>query len=329
MAGKKMLVIVLALALGLINGCAKREPGKEKAALNITEAYHSVLNMPVYIAIEAGFFQKEGLAVHLTTAWSQEKAFQQLVSGSSPLVLGSPESLFYHLQQGNKVPLTYLAQTACQSGYYLVARPGEKPFSWQDLKGKTVIGSQGGELQQVIFEYLLKKNDLRPHLDVHLIQNLPGELSLGAFQAGTGHFLIAAEPAAARAEKEYSCRAVATLDVLPGPLVTGTVMTTLDYFEKNRETCARFVRAIDLALKWLNEHTPEDIVAASQKAFSQEDEKVLLRAVSRYKTLGLWPLSTAIHREGLDNLQDIMLERKELNEKIPVDSLLIYLGGAW
>jgi len=320
------LAFVLSLAGGCSTGFDERGYNDRDYALHVAESRHSLLNLPVYLALEAGFFREEGLAVGITAARSPEKALRQLLSGSAQLALLSPEAPLYHFQQGNKPPVVYLAQTSRQIGHYLVARDGGSPFSWQALKGKVVIGAPAGDVQQVVFEYLLKKNSLRPHLDIHLIQNLPGELSLGAFQAGTGHFLLAAEPTAAKAEIEHGFRAVASLDALAGPLVTGTVITNHDFYEKERDACARFVRAVDLALQWLDDRSPEEIVSVIKKEFPQEDEKVLLRAVSRYKNLGLWPVSAAVDREGLDNLQSIMLERKELNERIDVDKLIAPTG---
>ena len=183
---KKLLAVFLSITIFFAMVSCDREQQEQEplVQLKATESYRTLLYMPFYVSLSQGFFAERGIDVTLETAWSQETAFSNLVTGNTAVYLGGPEMAFYHFQQGNKVPLSLLSQVSCSSGCYLLARPADKPFSWQDLKGKTVLGYKDGEIPQILFDYLLKKNNLRPLLDVHIIQNLPYELRTGAFLAG-------------------------------------------------------------------------------------------------------------------------------------------------
>jgi len=328
------IIVLICLVLSssiLFTGCRPdtkqrggSKPGKEKSPayeVMVTQVTHSLMSMPLYIAAEKGFFDKEGLQVEVQTTWSRDKAVEDLLNKKAHILLDYPETLLYLVQQGSS-DIVCFAQTAAATGCFLVARENKKPFAWQDLKGKIVIGYKGGELPEIIFEYILKSNNLRPQHNIHIIQNLAYQAFQGVFQAGTGHYILAAEPTASKMEKEDGSIVVASIEASSGPLVTATCITTRDYLKSHREACLKFTRALCQGLKWLDENSPEEIVAAAKKYFPAENEPVLLRAVSRYKTLGCWSSSPLVDRDGLNRLQEIMLKESELNNPIPPDALI-------
>jgi NitT/TauT family transport system substrate-binding protein len=313
----KVVLFSFILLIVIFPACSKEgtvpERNTELTELKVTQSDNSLLNLPLYLANDLEYFKREGLKILVETAVSQEMALQNLLSENTSLVLGSPVTAFYHLQQENVEPVVFLAQAASKSGYYLLARNGSTPFTWQNLKGKVVIGYNNGELPQIIFEYLLKQNNLQPLLNVHIIQNLPYHLIEGAFLAGTGHYVLAMEPLASSLEKKANSQVSVVIDLPSDNIVTAVIMTTPDFVNNNPLLCQGFINGFQEGLKWINEHTPEEIVEAGKKFFPAEDEKVLLRAISRYKTMGCWPLSTNIDDLALQKLQDIMLENKEIN----------------
>lgn len=319
---KIILCFVFMLLYIFSTACTKEQSETIKLTeLKICQSQHSLLFLPLYLSNELGFFKNQGLNILIKTADSQESALKSLLSEDASLFIGSPEIAFYHIQQGNQKPIVFIAQTASKSGYYLITRDNKKPFSWQNLKGKSIIGCNNGELPQVLFEYLLKKNNLKPFLDVHIIQNLPHRLIEGSFLAGTGNYLLATEPMVSRIEKGTDSIIATAIDISSDPLVTTAIMTTSDYLENNPVVCQGFVKALQEGLDWINEHTPEEIVDTGKKFFPDENEKILLRAVSRYKTLGCWPDSTDIVIDGIKSLHEIMLEKKELNSNLTFEQL--------
>ena len=42
-------------------------------------------------------------------------------------------------------------------------------FDWAELKGKTVIGGRAGGMPQMLFEYILKKNNIDPETDLEIL----------------------------------------------------------------------------------------------------------------------------------------------------------------
>ena len=326
-----LCLLIFFLFAVLLTGCdTASKPGdffrskeeKEPAAeVSVGQVAPSLLYLPLYAAVDEGFFEQENLRVNIETAGSRESALQDVLSKKTPILFDYPETLLYQIQQGNAGNLVCFAQTAAATGSFLLARDNKKPFAWQDLKNKVIIGDKDGELPEMVLEYILRNNDLKPHQNVSIIQNLPYRAAGGVFQAGTGHYILAAEPLASQLEKENAAVIVASIEPSAGPLVSAACITSRDYLAAHRETCLQFTRALYAGQKWLDEHAPEEITALAVKYFPQA-ESTLLRAVSRYKTLGIWTQTPLVDQDGFERLQEIMLYEKELNEQIPPEQVI-------
>lgn len=57
----------------------------------ISQAFQSMLYLPLYVAIDGGFFTKEGLDVTKQTAGSPSAALSAVLSGSADFSLHGPE----------------------------------------------------------------------------------------------------------------------------------------------------------------------------------------------------------------------------------------------
>src|ERR1700722_17422638 len=59
--------------------------------INIRQAFQSMLYLPLYVAIDGGFFTKEGLDVTKQTSGSPSAALSAVLSGSADFSLHGPE----------------------------------------------------------------------------------------------------------------------------------------------------------------------------------------------------------------------------------------------
>ncbi|MFZ5755128.1 MAG: ABC transporter substrate-binding protein [Bacillota bacterium] len=321
-------ILILLLLLTATCSCSSTEPAPlpkkdvPVADIKVTEVVHSLVFLPLYTAIELGYFRDEGLNVSLETAWDSNTGYTKLFNGETHLLLAGPELSFYYLQQKKKQETIHLAQLIQKNGHMLVARKAEEPFHWQKLKGKVVIGESAGSLPEMIFEQTLRKQNLKPLINVHIIQNLNYKTFTGTYRAGTGDYLLAMEPWASGLEKENAGLVVSSADDFPDALPYATVMATPEYVKKHSALCQKFLNAYWRGLHWTNMHSPEELQAIAQKYFPQEKESTLLRGISRYKTLGLWPDTPLVSETGMEKIQKLMLESKELNAKLNINGLI-------
>ncbi|MBR2384421.1 MAG: ABC transporter substrate-binding protein, partial [Clostridia bacterium] len=78
---KKIIATFIALLIVVtpFSACKKNKDGLIKIRLN--EVTHSIFYAPLYIAIENGFFEEEGLEIELTNGGGADKTMTALLSG--------------------------------------------------------------------------------------------------------------------------------------------------------------------------------------------------------------------------------------------------------
>lgn len=314
------IIILSSCETSLFRGGEKDEPEVFKDVF-VMEKEHSLLNLPLYVAMEQGFFARQGLKASLEKAVSREEAETALQEGKINFLLAGPETGIYLMQKGSEIPVLQITQLASSPGHFLIARDKNTPFQWKNLKGKVILGYNEGDTPQLIFQYLLRRNNLLPLQDVHIVHNLPEELRPGAFMAGSGHYLLASEPQASSLELDETGRILMHLQTDPQVPVT-TVMATAPYLAAQKETAQGFVNALLQGLDWLNSSDPETVAIVAAQYFPRDSEKALIRGISRLKTLGVWTHSPLINKEEIKHFQQIMSENRELLKTISPELLV-------
>lgn len=318
-------VFLFLVSLTVLNSCSIFKSRGEKPEKNLIEVIvmekeHSLLNLPVYAAIEKGFFADQGLEVRLEVSASKEEYESALFNEIVHFILSGPEMNIYLRQKDSKIQNLQIAQIAQYPNFFLLARDNHIPFEWKNLKGKVILGYNEGDASQLIFQYMLRKNDLHPLQDVHIVHNLPYNLRFGAFKSGSGHFILAAEPEASLLELEGTGQVVSIPVNDMQPVPTTIVLTSSSFAASNNETCQNFVNGLYQGLKWVHAQDPETLSLAASKYFP-EQEKALLRAISRLKTRGTWLESPVINIKSLTDFMNIMDLNKELIKPLPSEVL--------
>lgn len=142
----KKYICICALAafcICIISGCAKEESSLKKVTLN--EVTHSIFYAPQYVAMEKGYFKEEGISLVLETGFGADKTMTAVISGDADIGFMGPEASIYQYQQGNKDYAVNFAQLTQRAGNFLISREKNADFSWDDIKGKDVIGGRKGD----------------------------------------------------------------------------------------------------------------------------------------------------------------------------------------
>ena len=196
---KKLLTFFCVAALllpVLLTGCGSG--GATTVRLN--EVTHSVFYAPQYVAMSLGFFADEGLNVELTNGGGADKVMTAVVSGSADIGLAGPESCIYIYNQGKDDHPVIFAQLTKRDGSFLVGRTGGS-FSWEDLRGTTVIGGRKGGVPEMTLEYVMKQNGVVPQVDAVVDTSVQFNMMAGAFTGGQGDYVTLFEPTATEVER--------------------------------------------------------------------------------------------------------------------------------
>ena len=145
---KKKISVLFAVILGLtaaLSGCGegKKEEG-QLVPVTLNEVAHSVFYAPQYVAIEEGYFVKEGIKLELVTGFGADKVMAAVLSGDADIGFMGSEASIYAYQQGAQDAVVNFAQLTQRAGNFLVAREEMPDFKWEDLKGKKVLGGRKG-----------------------------------------------------------------------------------------------------------------------------------------------------------------------------------------
>lgn len=316
-----VLMTVLVLVMSTLVGCGgKSMSGLTKVRLQ--EVAHSIFYAPMYVALEEGYFEEEGLDVELTNGNGADKVMTAMIAGEADIGFMGPESTIYTFNEGNSDYAVNFAQLTQRAGNFLVGRTDTNNFSWQDLRGKTVIGGRAGGMPQMVFEYILKMNNIDPATDLTIIQNIDFGVTAEAFVSGTGDYTVEFEPHATSVEQEGAGKVIASLGVDSG-YVPYTCFSALgSYIEANPEIIGSFVRGIQKGLDYVNSHTSEEIAQIIQPQFSETDFDTLKTIVERYHNQDTWKTDTIFTEEAFELLKNILDEAGVLEKRVDYDVLV-------
>ena len=125
-----------------ISDTAKTDSSSSPVSVTLNEVAHSIFYAPMYVAIENGYFEDEGIKLTLVTGFGADKTMTAVLSGEADIGFMGSESSIYN--EGANDHVENFAQLTQRAGNFLVAREEMPDFDWDDLKGKNVLGGRKG-----------------------------------------------------------------------------------------------------------------------------------------------------------------------------------------
>ncbi|WP_411168153.1 ABC transporter substrate-binding protein [Clostridium sp. MB05] len=302
------LVALIGITTFNFISCAKdKEPiEKELTKVRLNEVVRSVFYAPMYVAINEGFFEEEGLVIDLSTGQGADKTMQQVLSKNADIGFCGPEQTIYINNQGREDYPVLFAQLTQTDGAFLVGREVEESFDWKNLKGAEIIGGRPGGVPQMAFEYVLRQNGIDPKTDVNLVTNIDFTATAGAFKAGTGKYVTLFEPTASMLEKEGSGKVIASIGKAVGDLPYTCFFSTKSYMDKNPEIIQKFTNAIYKGQKWVETHSNEEVAESIASFFPGTDKDIIILVVKNYKEINAIAIKPSIEEEDLTRLMDVI-----------------------
>ncbi|MBR5713400.1 MAG: ABC transporter substrate-binding protein [Clostridia bacterium] len=322
---KKIIAVFLSLlmlASALIfTGCSKEKQNKLRK-ITLNEVTRSVFYAPLYVAASKGFFAEEGLEIDIVTGGGSDASMTALLAGEADFALMGPETGVYVINEGKREHPMIIGQLTKRDGSYLIGREDIDDFSWDMLKGKTVIGGRVGGMPYMTLMYVLNKHGLTPGEDVEVINNIQFNLMGGAFEAGTGDFVTLFEPTATLFERNGSGYIVANVGLESGEVPYTAFMTRPETIKKEQKLVAAFIRAIAKAQKWVETASDNDIAKAMQPFFPDTDIPTLEIVAKSYRETDSWMKTPVMTEEAFNRLLDIMDLNGELKARVDFNELV-------
>ncbi|MDL2258057.1 ABC transporter substrate-binding protein [Eubacteriales bacterium OttesenSCG-928-K08] len=314
---KKVLSVLLLVALmaAFFVGC--KEPTDKLRKVQLNEVTRSVFYAPQYIAASLGFFEKEGLDVEITTGGGSDKTMTALLAGQADIGLMGPETGVYVVNEGKEDHPIIIGQLTKRDGSFLVSRTPDDDFTWESLEGSTIIGGRRGGMPLMTLEYVLKQHGLTPGENVEVLDHIQFNLMGGAFEGGEGDFVTLFEPTASQFELEGKGHIIANIGEASGEVPYTTFMVSQSTLKNDPDLAERFIRAIYKAQQWIVTATDEEVAKAMQPYFPDSNIEVLTSVAKNYRSTDSWKTDPIMLEEDFQRLLDIMDEAGEL--KAPVE----------
>lgn len=301
---------VIAIIGATFMGCGKvnnkRTESTNLKTIRLNEVVRSVFYAPMYVAINEGFFEEEGLSIDLSTGQGADKTMQQLLSGNVDIGFSGPEQVVYIYNQGREDYPVVFGQLTQRDGSFLVGREEEENFDWSSLKGKEIIGGRPGGIPEMALEYVLKQNRLNPENDVKMVTNVDFTATAGAFKSGIGDYVALFEPTATMLEKDGAGNIVSSIGNEAGNISYTCFYTTKSYMDENPEIIQKFTNAIYKGQQWVQQHTSEEVADSIISFFPGTDKEVIVKVIDNYKNIEAYSETPEVSEDGLNKLMDII-----------------------
>lgn len=321
---KKNLSRFMALALCLTGvlmafaGCGNPKKADSKNTVTdvtLNEVAHSIFYAPMYVAIEEGYFKEEGINLELVTGFGADKTMTAVLSGEADIGFMGPETTVYTRNEGSDDYVINFAQLTQRAGNFLVAREELPDFTWDDLRGTEVLGGRKGGMPEMVFEYILRQNNIDPANDLSIDQSIDFGSTAAAFSGGKGDFSVEFEPGATALEKEGAGYVVASLGVDSGYVPYTAFSAKSSYMEKHPDVIQKFTNALQKGLEYTLSHTPEEIAEVISPQFKETDMDTLTTIISRYHEQETWKENLIFEESAYNLLLDILSESGELTDR--------------
>ena len=319
---KKIITILLSAILLLIpfSGCKK----DTLKTVNLNEVTHSVFYAPLYVAIEEGYFEEEGIKINLTNGGGANNSMTAILSGDAHIGLMGPETVIYINNQDRKDLPKVFGQLTKKDGSFLVSRIAEPDFKWENLKGKEILAGRKGGVPAMTFEYVLNNLNMYDGVDFTLNYDVQFNLMTSAFISGTADYCTVFEPTASEYEKEGKWHIVASVGEASGEIPYTSFIALDSYLDKNEDTVKGFLRAIKKAFEFINSKTEYEVAESIVKQFPSTTITSIETSIKSYKAIDSWQENMQGSEASFDTLQNVMINAGELDEKVPFTNLVEY-----
>ena len=329
---RKLKWIALAAAVMMtitalpVTALAKKKDSTEDKTLSkvtLNEVAHSIFYAPQYVAIEEGYFEEEGLDLTLVTGFGADKTMTAVISGEADIGFMGAEASIYAYQEGATDPVMNFAQLTQRAGNFLVAREEMPAFTWNDLKGKKVLGGRKGGMPEMVFEYILKNNGLDPETDLTIDQSIDFGSTAAAFTGDTSaDFTVEFEPSATLLEQEGTGYVVASLGTDSGYVPYTSYSAKASFLEEHPKTIQKFTNALQKGMDYVSTHSPEEIATVIAPQFPETDLATVTAIVTRYYQQDTWKDNLIFNEESFQLLQDILQDAGELSRRTEYTDLV-------
>ena len=315
-----VLIVLVGVSLILIKVFDKKEDSS-LTKVRLAEVTHSSFYAPLYVAIENGYFEEEGIDLELILTPGADKVSAAVLSNDVEIGFAGAESAIYVYDQEESDYLRIFSGLTKRDGQFIVARDNYEDFSLEDLYGKEILVGRSTGMPALNFLNGLKNMGI----DIDKINiNYSVEFAAlsGSFIGGTGDFVNLFEPNATSLEENGYGHVVASVGVMSGEVPYTAFYARKSYIEENPEIIEGFTKAIAKAITYTLENDATKVAEDIIDQFPDTDVSELALMIDRYKEYDCWLENPFVSEELFTNLEDFLIDFDLLSDYVPYEDLV-------
>jgi NitT/TauT family transport system substrate-binding protein len=279
----------------------------EVKTVTVSQAFQSMLYLPLYVAIDKGFFQDQGLSVIKETAGSPTAALSSVLSGSSQFSIHGPEWTAIAASKGANVGI--ISNAVNGAAVWIATAPDVKFTNIKDVKGLKVVTGLMPTTSTSLFLKLLKENGMSEKTDIDMIQ-VPLGSEPAALLGGQAKVAVLYEPGLDQVAIK-GMKVVLGFPKTYGPYAFSSI-TALKSVDS--VAAQRMVNGMEMALRYMGKD-PKGAIEVAKKEFPSQDPQVVENAVNRMMSENVFPKNVQITPQALKIAMDTQIALGNLKEQ--------------
>jgi len=282
-------VLVAAAATVLLPALVSAQALEKKKVTIAVGGKNLLYYLPLTVAEQKGFFKDEGLDVEIVDFAGGARALQAVVGGSADVVSGAFEHNINMQAKGQPMRAFVLQGRAPQIVLAVSTKTMPNYKTVADLKGKKIGVTAPGSSTNIMANFVLAKNGLKP-ADVSFVGVGASQGAVAALRSGQIDAISNLDPVMTILARSNDItivsdtRDVAEADkVFGGPMPAATLYAPVAFIDKNPNTVQALTNAIVRANKWIQQAGPSDIVKAVPESYLLGDRAVYIDAFLKAK----------------------------------------------
>jgi NitT/TauT family transport system substrate-binding protein len=301
-------------------GC-KSESTKGKIRLN--EVTHSVFYAPLYVAINKGYMEEEGIEIEITNGGGSDASMSALLSGSADIALMGPETVVYVEANGSTNHPVVFGQLTKKDGSFLISKTPVTDFSFSSsLNGKTAIIGRNGGMPAMTFEWLCNNAGVQNGVNTTLDKETSFNMMVSVFESTDAEFCTMFEPTASAFVNAGKGYYVGSIGEYSGEIPYTCFMAYPNYISKNKAQVEGFLRAIKKAYLFITTSTSEEVADALLASFDGSTKEELATAVERYLEIDAWSNTPAMSKDSFTRLLSVLKNAGTLDEDVDFSKIV-------
>ena len=283
---KKFAWCAIVLALSFAGPAVAQE--KVRVAVGGKSA---VFYLPLSVTERLGYFKDAGLDVEISDVASGGRTLQAIIGGSAEIGIGTFDHTIQ--MQAKNQPVVALVQYGRYPGFVLAMMRGKADLykSPKDLKGLKIGVTSPGSSTHFMVAYMMARNGLKID-DASFVGTGTTSTAVAAARRAEIDAIVSSDPMITMMENDNLVKIVAdtrtadgTKAVYGGPYPGGVIYATPAYIEKNPQAVQKVVDAFVRGLKWIADHSAEDIAKLMPEEYSLGNPPIYIKSLTVSKPM--------------------------------------------